>query len=61
MSRKDEQYEERRKIISLFCSQVNNTLSKEVTFNRLLFNKDAGIMGSWALESTDGYLLAIHS
>ena len=45
MSRKDEQYAERRKRILLYCSQVNNTLSKEVTFNRLLFNKDSGIMG----------------
>ena len=45
MSRKDEQYAERRKKVYLYCSQVNNTLSKEVTFNRLLFNKDSGIMG----------------
>ena len=44
MSRKNEQYEERRKRILLYCSQVNNTLSKEVTFNRLLFNKDSGII-----------------
>ena len=45
MSRKDEQYEERRERILLYCSQANNSLSKEVTFNRMLFNKDAGIMG----------------
>ena len=55
MSIKEVQYEERRKKILSYCSQENNTISREVLSNHMMFNKDAGIMGSWALESTDGY------
>ena len=63
MSIKEVQYEERRKKILSYCSQENNTISREVLSNHMMFNKDAGIMGSWALEwiYVDGYLLAIRS
>ena len=61
MSIKEVQYEERRKKILSYCSQENNTISREVLSNHMMFNKDAGIKGRWALEYTDGYLLAIRS
>ena len=54
MSIKEVQYEERRKRILSYCSKENNTLSRKVLSNHMMFNKDAGIMGRWAIESTDG-------
>ena len=55
MSIKEVQYEERRKRILSYCNQENNTLSTKVLSNHMMFNKDAGIMGRWAIiESTDG-------
>ena len=58
MSIKEVQYEERRNRILSYCSQENNTISRQVLSNHMMFNKDAGIMGSWALEYTDGYLFS---
>jgi len=43
MSIKEVQYDERRKRILSYCSKENNTLSRKVLSNHMMFNKDAGV------------------